>query len=101
MSDIDIGVIGFVALFVLLALRMPVATAMMLVGFVGHLVLNERGALPTLAGETFHIPHMLSLTIFMMPRILGLVIGEAGWLHQRSSVVPASQRCQARRWHRR
>ena len=47
MSDIDIGVIGFVVLFVLLALRMPVATAMMLVGFVGHLVLNERGALPS------------------------------------------------------
>ena len=78
MSDIDIGVIGFVALFVLLALRMPVATAMMLVGFVGHLVLNERGALPTLAGETFHIPHMLSLTILPLFILMGNLAGISG-----------------------
>ena len=76
MSDIEIGILGFVALFVLLALRMPVATTMMLVGFVGHLVLNERGALPTLAGETFHIPHVLSLTIgFVSWRTLTLAQG--------------------------
>ena len=78
MSDIDIGVIGFVVLFVLLALRMPVATAMMLVGFVGHLVLNERGALPTLAGETFHIPHMLSLTILPLFILMGNLAGISG-----------------------
>ena len=78
MSDIDIGVIGFVALFVLLVLRMPVATAMMLVGFVGHLVLNERGALPTLAGETFHIPHMLSLTILPLFILMGNLAGISG-----------------------
>ena len=78
MSDIEIGVIGFVALFVLLALRMPVATTMMLVGFVGHLVLNVRGALPTLAGETFHIPHVLSLTILPLFILMGNLAGISG-----------------------
>ena len=57
---------------------MPVATAMMLVGFVGHLVLNERGALPTLAGETFHIPHMLSLTILPLFILMGNLAGISG-----------------------
>ncbi|MFQ5972006.1 MAG: TRAP transporter large permease [Alphaproteobacteria bacterium] len=78
MSDIEIGIIGFIALFVLLAIRMPVATAMMIVGFVGHLVLNQRGALPSLAGETFHIPHVLSLTILPLFILMGNLAGISG-----------------------
>ena len=78
MSDIEIGIIGFLVLFVLLALRMPVATAMMIVGFVGHLVLNQRGALPSLAGETFHIPHVLSLTILPLFILMGNLAGLSG-----------------------
>lgn len=55
MTDLQIGVAGFVALFVLLFLRMPVALAMMLVGFVGTLVINPAAALPVLAGEAFNL----------------------------------------------
>ncbi len=78
MSDIEIGIIGFLVLFVLLGLRMPVATAMMIVGFVGHLVLNQRGAMPSLAGETFHIPHVLSLTILPLFILMGNLAGISG-----------------------
>ena len=44
MSEILIGVIGLLVLFVLLIFRMPVGLAMMAVGFVGIAVLNNWGA---------------------------------------------------------
>lgn len=78
MSGIEIGIVGFLALFVLLALRMPVATAMMLVGFCGVWFINPRGALPTLAGETFSLPTVYSLTVLPLFILMGNLAGISG-----------------------
>ncbi|HIF11108.1 MAG TPA: TRAP transporter large permease subunit, partial [Sneathiellales bacterium] len=78
MSDIEIGIIGFAVLFLLLAIRTPVATAMMIVGFFGILVLNPRGALPTLGGEAFSISTVFSLTILPLFILMGNLAGISG-----------------------
>ena len=43
MSNIEIGLAGFAALFVLLGLRMPVGTAMLAVGVAGIWAIHPRG----------------------------------------------------------
>jgi tripartite ATP-independent transporter DctM subunit len=78
MSDLVIGIVGFLALMFLLAIRTPVGTAMMLVGFVGILQINPRGALPTLAGEAFSISTIFSLTILPLFILMGNLAGISG-----------------------
>ena len=78
MSDIEIGLLGFGALALLLAMRMPVATAMMTVGFVGIYAINPRGALATLAGESFSIATVFSLTILPLFILMGNFAGISG-----------------------
>lgn len=78
MSDLEIGIIGFVVLMLFLAIRMPVGTAMMVVGFVGIYVINPRGALPTLAGEAFSISTVFSLTILPLFILMGNLAGISG-----------------------
>ena len=54
MSGIEIGITGFVALLVLLALRIPIAIAMLGVGLVGYTVIA--GTVPLLSflkGEVY------------------------------------------------
>ncbi len=56
MSETWIGIIGLLALFVLLGMRMPVAIVMMLIGVVGIWVLNSwDAAMSTLADEAWVI----------------------------------------------
>lgn len=78
MSDLEIGLIGFAVLALLLVIRMPVATAMLLVGFAGIMILNPRGALPTLAGESFSISSVFSLTILPLFILMGNLAGISG-----------------------
>ncbi len=78
MSDIEIGIIGFVVLMLFLAIRMPVGTAMMVVGFVGIYIFNQRGAMPTLAGEAFSISTVYSLTILPLFILMGNLAGVSG-----------------------
>ena len=78
MSDLEIGIIGFVVLMILLARRMPVGTAMLVVGFVGIYTINPRGALPTLAGEAFSISTVFSLTILPLFILMGNLAGISG-----------------------
>lgn len=78
MSDLEIGLIGFVVLMIFLAIRMPVGTAMMVVGFVGIYTINPRGALPTLAGEAFSISTVFSLTILPLFILMGNLAGISG-----------------------
>ncbi len=78
MSDLEIGIIGFVVLMIFLAIRMPVGTAMMVVGFVGIYTINPRGALPTLAGEAFSISTVFSLTILPLFILMGNLAGISG-----------------------
>lgn len=54
MEPITVGIIGLIALFILLLIRMPVGLAMMAVGFVGFGVLNNwRAATSLMASEAF------------------------------------------------
>ena len=64
MSVTAIGFIGLFALFALLILRVPVAMAMLAVGFVGTAAINGyAAALSALGTETFEISVTLTLTV--------------------------------------
>lgn len=78
MSDLQIGIAGFIALFALLLLRMPVGLAMMLVGFVGTLIINPVAALPVLAGEAFNTSTLYSMSMLPMFVLMGNMAGASG-----------------------
>ncbi|MBT6093464.1 MAG: TRAP transporter large permease [Rhodospirillaceae bacterium] len=78
MSDMAIGLGGFALLFVLLGMRMSVGPAMMFVGALGIYLINPRGAMPTLGGETFSITTLYSLTILPLFVLMGNLAGISG-----------------------
>ena len=79
MSPELIGILGIVALFVLLALRMPVAVALMIVGTGGIALLsNSRAALATLGSETFVIATKIELTIIPLFVLMGNLASQSG-----------------------
>ncbi len=69
---------GFAALFVLLFIRMPVGTAMMLVGAVGIYMVRPPAALPVVAGEIFGEASNYPLTILPMFIAMGYLAGVSG-----------------------
>ena len=91
-----IGLIGLLTLFILLALRMPVALSMLVVGFVGTVVTNAnkfiavgmgseqawaRGwkvAYSNLAGETFEAASNFNLLVIPMFVLMGNLAGVSG-----------------------
>lgn len=91
-----IGLIGLLSLFVLLALRMPVALSMLGVGFVGTIVVNatrlldlgmssERAwtqglttAYSNLSGETFEAASNFNLLVIPMFVLMGTLAGVSG-----------------------
>jgi tripartite ATP-independent transporter DctM subunit len=96
MSMTLIGVIGLLVLFLLLALRMPVALSMLAVGFVGTVVANAnkfiligmsseqawaRGwktAYSNIAGETFEAASNFNLLVIPMFVLMGSLAGVSG-----------------------
>ncbi len=79
MSETGIGIVGLVALFALLAIRMPVATSMIIVGFIGTWVLNGApAALTTLSGETFAIATFFNLSVIPLFVLMGNLAGVSG-----------------------
>ena len=79
MSETEIGIAGLIALFVLLAIRMPVATSMIIVGFIGTWVLNSApAALTTLSGETFAIATFFNLSVIPLFVLMGNLAGVSG-----------------------
>ena len=81
MSDLEIGIAGFVILFLLLGIRMPVGTAMLIVGTVGIWIIHPRGetaAIATLGGEIFSISTVYSLTILPLFILMGNLAGISG-----------------------
>ena len=79
MSETEIGITGLIALFALLAVRMPVATSMIIVGFIGTLVLNGApAALTTLSGETFAIATFFNLSVIPLFVLMGNLAGVSG-----------------------
>lgn len=79
MSVTAVGFIGLFALFALLILRVPVAMAMLTVGFVGTAAINGyAAALSALGTETFEISVTLTLTVIPLFVLMGNLAGVSG-----------------------
>ena len=79
MSDFGIGVSGILVLFGLLALRVPVAFAMFVVGFAGSAMLNgTNAALSLLASESFTLASSAELVVVPLFILMGNVATETG-----------------------
>ncbi len=75
MDNFDIGVLGFVILFALLLIRMPIGMAMMLVGAGGIWLIRPPAVLPVIAGEIFGEASNYSLTILPLFILMGNLAG--------------------------
>ncbi len=78
MDNTTIALLGFVALFVLLFIRMPVGITMMLVGTVGIYLIRPQAAIPKLAGEIFNEASNYPLTIIPLFVLMGNLAGVSG-----------------------
>ena len=73
-----VAVLGFVALFILLFIRMPVGLTMMLIGTVGIYLIRPVAAIPTLAGEIFAEAANFPLIIIPLFVLMGNLAGVSG-----------------------
>ena len=79
MSATAIGSIGLAFLFTFLILRMPVAIAMLIVGFVGTWIMNgTTPALTSLSGEAFEIVSFFELSVVPLFVLMGNLAGVSG-----------------------
>jgi tripartite ATP-independent transporter DctM subunit len=79
MSAASIGTIGIAVLFVLFLLRIPVAFAMFLVGFIGIWILNGfNGAVGLMASETFTLASSPELVVVPLFILMGNVASVTG-----------------------
>ncbi|WP_343116096.1 TRAP transporter large permease [Ostreiculturibacter nitratireducens] len=79
MSPEAFGITGVAALFALLALRVPVAFAMIVVGLAGVSILNSpKAALSLLASEGFNLASNADLIVIPLFILLGNIATEAG-----------------------
>lgn len=79
MTDSAVGILGIIALFVLLALRIPVAFVMFAVGFVGITVLDSfRAAKSLLASEAFTLASSPELVVIPLFILMGNVASQTG-----------------------
>lgn len=83
MSGTSIGLVGIAALFILLALRIPVAFAMFVVGFIGIAVLNgTNAAISLLASESFTLASSPELVVIPLFILMGNVASATGMSRQ-------------------
>lgn len=78
MDASTVGLVGFLALFVLLFIRMPVGTAMLLVGSVGIYAIRPQASLAVIAGEIFGEATNYALTILPLFILMGNLAGVSG-----------------------
>ncbi|MFN3147281.1 MAG: TRAP transporter large permease [Paracoccaceae bacterium] len=78
MDGTTLALLGFASLFLLLFMRMPVGTAMMLVGAAGIWMIRPPAALPVVAGEIFGEASNYPLTILPMFILMGNLAGVSG-----------------------
>ncbi|MEM1077277.1 MAG: TRAP transporter large permease [Pseudomonadota bacterium] len=78
MDTTTIAILGFAALFLLLFIRMPVGTAMMLVGAGGIYAIRPQASLPVVAGEIFSEASNYPLTILPLFILMGNLAGVSG-----------------------
>jgi tripartite ATP-independent transporter DctM subunit len=86
MTDTTVGLAGIAVLFLLLALRIPVAFAMFVVGFIGIWLLNGwNAAMGLLASETFTIaskPELIVVPLFILMGNVASVTGMSRQLYE-------------------
>ena len=83
MSAEALGFSGIVALLILLVLRVPVAFAMFLVGFLGIWALNGwNGAMGLLSSETFTLASSSELVVVPLFILMGNVASTTGMSRQ-------------------
>ncbi len=91
MSDAMVGFIGIAALFVLLTLRIPVAFAMFVVGFVGIIALDStNSAWSLLASETFTLassPELVVIPLFILMGNVASITGMSRRLYDAAYAV--------------
>ena len=79
MTPTTIGIIGLAFLFIFLILRMPVAIAMLVVGFIGTWVMNgTTPALTSLSGEAFEIVSFFEISVVPLFVLMGNLAGVSG-----------------------
>jgi tripartite ATP-independent transporter DctM subunit len=78
MDTTTIAILGFAALLLLLALRMSVGAAMLLVGAAGIWMIRPAASLPVVAGEIFGEASNYSLTILPLFILMGNLAGISG-----------------------
>ena len=78
MTGLETGLLGFGALFVLLAIRVPVGTAMLTVGAAGIYLIRPPAVMPIMAGEIFAEGTAYALTILPMFILMGNLAGISG-----------------------
>ena len=79
MSGTTVGIIGFVALLLLLALRMPIGIAMMLVGIVGIAAVNSTDAALKILGEfPYAYSSVYTLSVIPLFVLMGNFAGSSG-----------------------
>jgi len=78
MTGLEIGLLGFAVMFVLLALKVPVGTAMLAVGAAGIFLIRPPAVIPIVAGEIFAEGTAYALTILPMFILMGNLAGISG-----------------------
>src|SRR5690625_428553 len=79
MSPVLIGVLGLVVLLILLALRMPIALAMIAVGVGGYaLIVDPRAALARMGSDGIQQAASYNLSVIPLFVLMGLVLAQAG-----------------------
>ena len=98
----EIALLGFLALLVLLLIRVPAGLAMLIVGAAGIALIRPAAALPVVAGEIFAVASRYPLTILPLFILMGNLAAVSGmsqdlyraahsWLgHIRGSLASAS-----------
>jgi tripartite ATP-independent transporter DctM subunit len=86
MTDTTVGLVGIAILFLLLAVRIPVAFAMFVVGFIGIWLLNGwNAAMGLLASETFTLaskPELIVVPLFILMGNVASVTGMSRQLYE-------------------
>ena len=78
MDGTTIAILGFLGLFVLLFIRVPVGIAMMIVGAIGIYAIRPSASIPVVAGEIFGESSNYPLTILPLFILMGNLAGLSG-----------------------
>lgn len=79
MSPELIGVIGIIALFVLILLKVPIGFSMIIVGAVGYgIIISPTAALAKLGTDPFNNAHNYGLSVIPMFTFMGMLLGHTG-----------------------